>query len=159
MPHIHEKIDFCAEAYIVYNNKVLLRIHDKLDKWLSVGWHIELNEDPNQAVIREVKEEVWLDIILYEEKNKQPVFNVSNKSLIPPQFLNRHPILDIHEHIWFVYFATSNTDKLKLSDTEVSEDCRWFTKEEILENKYWIEEDVGFYALQALEKLTEEIVK
>jgi len=37
MPHIHEKIDFCAEAYIVYNNKVLLRIHDKLDKWLSVG--------------------------------------------------------------------------------------------------------------------------
>ncbi len=62
MPHIHEKIDFTVEVFIVYDNKVLLRKHDKYKKWLSIGGHIELDEDPNQAAIREVKEEVGLDI-------------------------------------------------------------------------------------------------
>lgn len=36
MPHIHEKIDFTVEVFIVYNNKVLLRKHDKYGIWLSV---------------------------------------------------------------------------------------------------------------------------
>jgi len=54
MPHIHDKIDFTVEVFIVHNNKVLLRKHDKYKIWLSVGGHIELNEDPNQAAIRDV---------------------------------------------------------------------------------------------------------
>ena len=58
MPHIHEKIDFTAEVFIVHHNRVLLRLHDKYNIWLSVGGHIELNEDPMEAAIREVKEEV-----------------------------------------------------------------------------------------------------
>jgi 8-oxo-dGTP pyrophosphatase MutT (NUDIX family) len=60
MPHIHEKIDFTAETFIVYKNKVLLRLHDKYKFWASVGGHIELHEDPNEAAVREAKEEVGL---------------------------------------------------------------------------------------------------
>ena len=62
MPHLHEKIDFTAEVFIVYQNKVLLRKHDKYKMWLSVGGHIELDEEPNQAAVREVKEEAGLDV-------------------------------------------------------------------------------------------------
>jgi len=62
MPHIHEKIDFTAEVFIVHHNRVLLRLHDKYNIWLSVGGHIELNEDPMEAAIREVKEEVNIEI-------------------------------------------------------------------------------------------------
>ena len=62
MPHIHEKIDFTVEVFIVHKDKVLLRMHDKYHLWLSVGGHIELDEDPVQGIIREVKEEVGLDI-------------------------------------------------------------------------------------------------
>ena len=51
MPHIHEKIDFTAEAFIVCENKVLLRIHDKLKVWMSIGGHIELDEDPVEASV------------------------------------------------------------------------------------------------------------
>ena len=61
MPHIHNKIDFTVEVFIVYDNKVLLRKHDKYGMWLSVGGHIELDEDSNQAALREVKEEVGLE--------------------------------------------------------------------------------------------------
>ncbi len=156
MPHIHEKIDFCAETFVVFKNKVLLRKHDKYKIWLSVGGHVELDEDPNQAAVREVKEEVGLDVVLYKEEGKQPSFEKSkNISLIPPQFMVIHPVTDTHSHIVFIYFAKSETDQLKLSETEVSEDCRWFTKEELLDSAYGVSDKVQFHALKALEKLSE----
>jgi ADP-ribose pyrophosphatase YjhB (NUDIX family) len=64
MPHLHEKLDFVSDVFIVHENKVLLRKHDKYKIWLSVGGHIEAGEDPTEAAIREVKEEVGLDIKL-----------------------------------------------------------------------------------------------
>ena len=56
MPHIHEKIDFTVGVFVVHKNKVLLRKHDKYHLWLDVGGHVELNEDPTEAAVREVKE-------------------------------------------------------------------------------------------------------
>ena len=42
MPHIHEKIDFTVSLFIVEGEKVLLVHHKKLDRWLPIGGHIEL---------------------------------------------------------------------------------------------------------------------
>lgn len=156
MPHIHKLIDFTSEVYVVYKNKVLLRKHDKLGIWLSVGGHIELDEDPNEAAIREVKEEVGLDVVL---DNSLRIYNpppgVSIKELIPPYFLNRHQFNSVHQHITFVYFAKSLTDKIYESKkTEKSPEIKWFTKEE-LEKSTEIKDDIKFYALTALERLSE----
>src|SRR5258708_3752310 len=106
MPHIHDKIDFTVEVFIVFKEKVLLLKHDKYKKWLSVGGHIELDEDPNEAAIREVKEEVGLDIAL---DDSLLAFRQADgtKELIPPYFLNRNRTSDDHEHVTLVYFATA----------------------------------------------------
>lgn len=64
MPHLHEKIDFVSSVYIVNGDAVLLRKHDKYKMWLPPGGHIELDEDPSEAAIREAKEEVGLDVTL-----------------------------------------------------------------------------------------------
>lgn len=152
MPHIHEKIDFTAEVYIVYKNKVLLRQHDKYKFWLSVGGHIELDEDPNQAAVREVKEEVGLEVELYDHRVVKPEQD-DYTGLIPPYFMNRHRINDTHEHLAMIYFARAHTDQLnQLSPGEKSDACRWFTKEEIsnLDNT---KETVKIYATKALELL------
>lgn len=154
MPHIHDKIDFCVETFIVYQNRVLLRLHDKLKIWLSVGGHIELDEDPIEAATREIKEEVGLKVNFYQEKGKQPDFKNDKKSIIPPQFVNRHPISENHEHIVFVYFAKAKTDKLQLSEIEKSGGCKWFTRQDLVENEEGIRKDIVFYALRALEKLS-----
>ncbi|HSR89258.1 MAG TPA: NUDIX domain-containing protein [Candidatus Udaeobacter sp.] len=155
MPHIHDKIDFCSETFIVFKNKVLLRKHDKYKIWLSVGGHIELDEDPNQAAVREAKEEVGLDVVLHKEEGEQPELKgARNKSLIPPQFLSMHQVTSEHAHIVFIYFGTSETDQLKLSETELTDECRWFTKEELIKNDCGISEMVQLYALKALEKLS-----
>lgn len=152
MPHVHKLIDFTVEVFIVYKNKVLLRKHDKYKKWLGVGGHIELNEDPIEAASREVKEEVGLDIEL--DSRLKPNYNQDETNdLIPPYFLNRHRINKTHEHVTFIYFAKSDTDKIKQGKNEKSEGYKWFTKEELLNNKV-ITSSIKFYALKSLEKIS-----
>jgi len=149
MPHIHEKIDFTVEVYIVYNNKVLLRKHDKYKLWLSIGGHIELYEDPNQAALREVKEEVGLDIGLYNP-SKISVHYEEFDDLIPPMFLYRHRVNEHHEHVTLVYFAFAKNDMLTLCDDEKTEECRWFTVEEINSENLDLRKHVRNYAREAL---------
>ncbi len=155
MPHIHEKIDFTADVFIVYKNKVLLRMHDKYNVWLAVGGHIELDEDPIEAAYREVKEEVGLEVKIVgeasgpqsgEEDNRQ------HKYLIPPRFMGRHPVSPTHEHISMVYFATSVTDKVvdSMSEHERTE-SRFVTREELATMD--LIPNIKFYAEQALEAL------
>ena len=55
MAHIHEKIDFTVAIFVVYDSKVFLIHHRKLDKWLPLGGHIELDEGPEQTALREAR--------------------------------------------------------------------------------------------------------
>ena len=151
MPHIHDKIDFTVEVFVVHGNKVLLRKHDKYKFWLSVGGHIELDEDPNEAAMREVKEEVGLDVVLYDNSEHLPKTD-KWKELISPVMMNRHRINESHEHVTFVYFAKSKTDKLILQESEKGE-CKWFTKKELSDKSFGIKDEVSFYASMALDKL------
>jgi ADP-ribose pyrophosphatase YjhB (NUDIX family) len=152
MPHIHDKIDFTVETYIVYKNKVLLRRHDKLGYMLSVGGHIELDENPNEAAIREVKEEVGLDIELVSPRNlpDYPFQENNQQELIPPWYSNMHDISDTHKHISLIYFAKAFSDNvIPENDTD---EWKWFTKDEI-QNSTVLLQSVSFYALQALDNV------
>jgi len=103
MGHIHHAIDWTAGAFIVHNKEVLLIWHRKLKTWLCPGGHIELNEDPEQAILREVKEEVGLDIELLGKREE--INDERSKALIQPRFLDRHPITADHQHIGLFYLA------------------------------------------------------
>lgn len=152
MPHLHEKIDFTVEVFIVHKNTVLLRKHDKYKKWLSVGGHIEFDEDPTEAAVREVKEEVGLDVVI-DDRLKEFRGELNSTDLVPPYFLNRNRISKTHEHITFIYFANSTTNKIKATlGREKSEECKWFTKDELTKSNEVIP-DIKYYALQALLRL------
>ena len=153
MPHIHEKIDFTADVFVVHKGRVLIRKHDKYGIWLAVGGHVELHEDPNEAAIREVKEEMGLDVKLYGTREyREDTENY--KELIPPVYMNRHDITPHHEHISLVYFATSDSDTIVNEGREASKNARWFTKDELEGNEYpEIKPSIRFYALKALEVL------
>ena len=153
MPHIHtlpNQVDYTVEVFIVHNSKVLLRKHDKYKIWLSVGGHIELNEDPNQAAIREVKEEVGLDVALYSPQPVPEYAEVGYTELIPPAFLNRHRINDSHEHVTSTYFGTVDSDQV--APENKSDIWHWFTRDEIISSKE-IKESIKNYALRALSTL------
>jgi 8-oxo-dGTP pyrophosphatase MutT (NUDIX family) len=155
MAHLHEKIDFTVEVFIVYENKVLLRKHDKYKILLSVGGHIELDEDPVQAAYREVKEEVGLDIELWDPR---PVDNSDEyfEELIPPVVMGRHgslhPTNHDHIHITMVYFARALSDKVEVNfEADRSDEWKWFTKAEI--EQLELRSNIRAYALRALEEL------
>jgi len=103
MSHIHEKIDFTVAIFVVHDGKVLLIHHRKLDKWLPLGGHIELDEDPEQAALREAKEESGLDVELLGDR--PPTTGPGTRALITPRFLDIHRITDTHEHIGMIYWA------------------------------------------------------
>jgi len=155
MPHIHEKIDFTVEVFVVHKNKVLLRKHDKYKLWLSVGGHIELDEEPNEAAVREVKEEVGLDVQLADDLRPFNIDRDDYTELIPPKFLNIHDISEAHRHIALTYFATSDSDDVTQGDVEQSDEWHWFTEEELDDETYGIRESVCNYAKQALAELGE----
>jgi len=148
MPHIHEKIDFTVDVFIVHDKKVLLIFHKKHNMWLQIGGHIELDEDPDEALFREVKEECGLDVEIIGER--QPKFEMKGtKFLYAPAFMNIHDINETHKHIGLIYFAKAKSDKFVLSEKE-HKDIRWFSKEDLDKPEFALNEAVKFYAKELL---------
>src|SRR3989344_6773340 len=142
MPHIHEKIDFTVDVYIVHKNKVLIRKHDKYGMWCAPGGHIELDENPNQAVIREAKEEVGLDITLLEPRKRWTIPHQNRRELTPPFFMNIHPVNETHQHNSLTYFATSESDTVV--PEKPTDEWKWLTVEELEQNELGIGEEYLF---------------
>ena len=122
MAHIHEKIDFTVALFVVHNGKVLLVHHRNLNKWLPLGRHIELDEDPETAGLREAKEESGLEVELLGER--PPTTEPGTRALIAPRFMDIHRISDTHQHIGMMYWARPKNGTLTLSPSE-HHDIRW----------------------------------
>ncbi|MFP4402106.1 MAG: NUDIX hydrolase [Candidatus Nanoarchaeia archaeon] len=145
---------FTSSVYIVYNNKVLLHQHKKLDLLLPPGGHIFTNSNhdelPVETATREVKEECGLDIeILTNSRLEQ--FDDDSYETNVGEFCNVHFINPSHQHIDFVFIAKVFSDIIKPGKGE-SKEWVWMSREEIEEHTK-IKHAVKKYALHALEKL------
>ena len=58
------KTDLVVAAYIIHKDKVLLIHHRQLDRWIPAGGHIDENETPDEALLREIKKSSTLAIFL-----------------------------------------------------------------------------------------------
>ncbi len=152
MSHINEKIDFTVCIYIVHENKVLMHKHKKLGIWLPPGGHIDLNEDPNEAAIREAKEETGLEIELVGTSTQYDS-PYGARDLVPPRFLNRHyyDTTRSHEHVNMAFFARPKT--LDIRPEEEGGEVRWFSAEEIRYPQYAIVADVQAHTKVAFQEL------
>ena len=154
MSHIHKLIDWTAGAYIVHKDKVLLRKHDKYDIWCHVGGHVELDEDPVAATIRECKEEVGLDVVIYDSGEHPSALPETVRYLPPPAHMNIHhvggTVIELHQHIDLIYYATSESNQVTPENAD--DKWQWLTKEEV-ENNDEIEPQIKLYALGALKAL------
>ena len=150
MPHIHKLIDFTVSCYIVYQGKVLLAHHKKLNKWLPVGGHVELDEDTDQALRREVEEETGLEVEFIDEipdlEGDPAVLTVQLRS---PRFMDIHNITSTHRHINLVFFGRAKSDQAILAPEEHHE-LKWFSREELSDPHYELPARRQFYATQAL---------
>ncbi len=151
---------FTATGFLVDGSRTLLLWHPRLRMWVPPGGHIDEDEDPVTAVLREIREETGVDA---EVAPTGPVFPFR----YPEQVHAPYTILveDIsgpdepHKHIDFIYFcrpvngsagnvtaATTacwvNEDALRSNDTAALAACGISGE---------IAEDVRLLALKAIE--------
>jgi len=150
MAHIHERIDFTVAIFVVHEGRVLLIHHRKLDQWLPLGGHIELDEDPEIAALREAKEESGLDVELLGER--PPTTGSGTRALIAPRFLDIHRITDTHEHIGMIYWARPKGVTTTLA-VEEHHDIRWCSGAELERLQPAMSDAVKWYCRKAIEEI------
>ena len=138
--------DFTATTFVVWQGGVLLHKHKKLGRWFPPGGHVEQDELPDDAAVREVLEESGVPVVLIGEKAlpvKEP------RQLVRPRGVQLETISPNHEHIDLIYFArplpdyhgalleTDITlgwyDAAGLAGLELTEEIRYWTTLALLE--------------------------
>jgi 8-oxo-dGTP pyrophosphatase MutT (NUDIX family) len=97
--------DFTVAVFVTCRDHVILHWHRKLGRWLPPGGHIEPNELPDDAAIREVWEETGLRIRLRGERGLPADHPGQPRQLVLPQGIQLEDIAPGHQHIDLVYFA------------------------------------------------------
>ncbi len=126
-------------------NKVLLTWNKNLQNWIPVGGHIDEGETPEEAVSREVAEETGFDFtLLSPSKNKSNDVKIINNHWVQIEDVPHH-----NKHMNFVFFGKCIAWNSETKTTDEDEKLRWFTKEE-LENEKGMLESVKSSSLYAL---------
>jgi len=152
---------FVAEAYPVHKGKVLLVKVGKRGAWLPPGGHLRYTSDgscfyletPEEAAVREVKEETGLDVEIVESHRKYETQGIQQLPL--PEILNLH-IDREHDHLGFEYFCIVVGHDVEPRPSEEGP-CRWFSVDELESLSSFegtrIPSDVRTMAMQAIRKI------
>jgi len=143
-----------ATGYVLSPDKsqILLIFHKKLGRWLPAGGHVDENEIPHIAVIREVLEETGLDAKIIDYSPPLDCGD-SHTVQIPAPFcmhLDEIPPYGQSEKRYYIdmsFILQSEQTTIKLQENEV-DDARWFTRQELNNCDTW--EIVKKIALQVM---------
>lgn len=139
-------VDLVVAGFPVRDGQTLLVRHKKLDRWLPPGGHIESNETPDEAIKREIREELGMDVTLLPPPSLAEKGQV-RYDLSRPFHVNLHDVGD-HDHCCFFYVCRPEQDGFVPKRDEISQ-ARWFSEDE-LEADYVPDDvvDLGKMALQ-----------
>ncbi len=128
---------FTATAYVVNDGATALHEHGRLGIRLPPGGHIDRDELPHEAAIREVREETGLDPELVAETADVDAPN--GRSLPEPAHLmlhdiNVHPDGSVgHQHIDHLYYAWVPHRRIEPAgpDEADADDWAWYTSSDL----------------------------
>lgn len=140
--------DFTVATFVVHNDKVLLLWHRKLSMWLPPGGHIDPNELPDVAAVREVLEETGLEVVLTSPLSAPPI--PGPRQLARPEGIQLEEISPGHQHIDLIYFArpADLTAMQPIANHEVAR-VGWYGVADLdrisltEEVRYWVERSLG----------------
>ena len=131
---------FCASAYIINpeNKKLLLVKHKKYNKWLQPGGHIEENETPEEAAVREVYEETGVKSTLIGEHFPR------EDDLIRPLGVQYNRKENGDRMIDMVYVGKPNNPEEPLKISDESNDIGWFSRHDLEEMSVFPDVKISF---------------
>ena len=94
--------DLAVSVFVAWRSKLLLHHHRKLGLWLPCGGHVEPNEIPDDAAVREVREEAGIAVTLVGE---HAISAPGPRQLVRPRGVQLEAIAPGHEHVDLIYFA------------------------------------------------------
>ena len=101
-----------AAVYIVNGNKVLLHKHIKYNTWFPIGGHVEPDELPHQAAMREIAEEAGIEVKLISTE-LAPEIELNRVERVPSPFCILHEGIGREEEFLdFIYIGTTTETKL-----------------------------------------------
>jgi len=109
------KQHFTCTGFVVEGDKTLLLWHQRLRAWVPPGGHLEVDEDPVAAVLREIREETGLEAEVLPLSQSFP-FSYPGQ-IVPPYtiLLEDSPEPgEPHKHMDLIYFCRpSNNASLR----------------------------------------------
>ncbi len=119
---------FTATGFLVRDGRVLLLHHRKLDMWLPFGGHIDPGEDPDQALLREAREETGFEVEILGDRVEFEQEDVI--ALARPETILLELIEPGHYHVDLIYFVRPVGGAQRLASQE-HHALRWFTWDDL----------------------------
>lgn len=102
------RYELAATTFVFRGGRFAIHWHPKVSKWLPPGGHVEENELPHHAAVREVFEELGVPCKLVT--GNQPNLGIDTVPL--PIAILVEDIDDWHKHVDMIYIATTETEKI-----------------------------------------------
>lgn len=144
MPHIHTdhgQVDHVVTLYIIRTDmdepRVMLHRHRKLDMYLPVGGHVELNESPWQTAAHELREESGYDLddlsVLQPQIRLESLTNVTVHP--QPVVMNTHSYGNdtTHFHSDTAYALVTHGEPAHPIDEGETQLIEWLSATELLQ--------------------------
>lgn len=131
------------------DGKVLLTFNKNLNTWIPVGGHIEPGETPEQAIIREMEEETGFDFDFFHASHYE---NNGELKIIKPYKIQIEKVPHHNHHMNFVFIGKCKKHNEK-ETTDENEKLKWFSEQELVENKEQFLESVWKDSLKAIKLL------
>jgi 8-oxo-dGTP pyrophosphatase MutT (NUDIX family) len=145
---------FTATLYVVADGATALHDHERLGRLVPPGGHVDRDELPHEAALREAREETGLDPALLGVDGHDPLAGPAGRELPRPR---RQMLYDVdvhdgrvaHQHVDHVYFATAERRPFEPGPDEAPADAwAWYDADALRDGA--VDADVRRLGLAAL---------
>ena len=132
--------------------RVLLLHHKQFGRWMCPGGHMEPNEPPHEAALREVLEETGLRVSFLPNGEHIEMTETRAEVLPTPFCVLEYQVASDHTHVDFVYRCIAGQEGALCQNAEESDGLAWFDPQEVA---LWGPERI-FYNVRKLIELSAE---